>query len=667
MKKLILFFVFSCLIISLNHGQTISTTNQTLLNSDIGTIISVPINASNITSSYGNTIIATIRIVFNQDVLQYIGYNNMNPIITSNVTLASLSPSPNGSGGVIQFNLEESTFSGFDFPNGKCFDLRFTYKGGYSPVTITVAEFLPTTFISENAAIINGSISGPTVPITSVLAGGLWSAGSTWDLGHTPNASNGEITIASTTPVNMDVNVVLNDNLILNTGAALTVNSGKTLDVNGKVFTVKSDASFINNGTITGNVKVERLVTGDKWHLMSSPVTNATANVFHHTQTGTSCSVYLRDYNQGINDWAYVTDVNSALVPAKGYGVWADILTNGTGNPTVKFIGPLNSASSIPYTSNGLGWNLLGNPYTSALDWNTVTGKANISGGAFYCWNSVEGKYSVSDGQAGVNQLNIVSPYIIPAMQGFFVKATAAGSLGISTAKIHSAVPYYKSSNSLNDMVRLTAQRGLFKDEALVVMNSSATNNYDEAYDASKFFANNTDIPEIYTLAGSEKIAINKIGSFPAVVPVNIKMGVADNVTITASDFANFDASVYIILEDMLNGTFQNLRQNPSYTFSATIGENAGRFNLHFSYIALGIDNLQNKNANIYSSNNTIYVNSSEKINDISVYNMLGQLIVNKAGNLNAMNTITVQAANAYYIVKVTTVNGVYTEKVYVK
>lgn len=580
------------------------------------------------------------------------------------------------------------------YTNQTIVNLKFIYHGGTAAVSFYantdpsangssyIVDFVNLgDYITPNSFYSGSNVVGPLAPIASVAGGGNWSNGASWNLGHKPNTSNGTVTINSdvVTPLVLDEDVTTASNLVINTGKQLVVNTGKNLTVSGattlngsECLVLKSDisgtASFISNTTNgSGTAKVERFITGDKWHLLSSPITNATANVVTPAQTGTTTPVYLRQFSESTNAWSYITDVNTVLAPVKGYAIWADLTAGGATNPTITFTGTLNANASIPYTNSNSGWNLLGNPYTSALDWNAVTGKASLAGGAFYCWNSTSGKYSVSDGYAAVNQLNIVSPYSIPAMQGFFVKATAVGSLGISTAKIHSAIPYYKSSNSLNDMIRLTAQRGLFKDEALVVMNSSATNNYDEAYDASKFFANNTDIPEIYTLAGSEKIAINKIGSFPAVVPVNIKMGVADNVTITASDFANFDASVYIILEDMLNGTFQNLRQNPSYTFAAAVGENAGRFNLHFSYNALIVNDVKKENASIYSSNNTIYVNSSEKINDISVYNMLGQLIVNKASNLNAMNTITVQAANAYYIVKVTTVNGVYTEKVYVK
>ena len=256
--------------------------------------------------------------------------------------------------------------------------------------------------------------------------------------------------------------------------------------------------------------------------------------------------------------------------------------------------------------------------------------------------------------------------YLAP-MQGFFVKSFNSNGITIGNAnRVHNGQLFVKSSNTINDLVKITAKRGTYKDEINVVMNPIATNNYDAQYDATKLFVNDANIPEIYTVSNNKNLAINIFGSAPIAIPMNIRMGIADNVTLTASEFANFDASVNITLEDMLTGTTQDLRQNPSYTFAASIGENANRFVLHFA-TASGINEPNAGNISIYANENTIYVNTTEKVKEISVYNMLGQVITSVSGSAKSLQTISMDNASGNYVVKVTTEKGVKTEKVFVK
>jgi hypothetical protein len=484
----------------------------------------------------------------------------------------------------------------------------------------------------------------------TVPQAGLWTGNTSNDWATATNWDNLSVPISSS-------NVII--------PATITRFPTVSLPTTINNLTIESNASgtgsLLDNGylTMTGTATVKQYVQGEKWHLISSPVQNATAGVFHLASG--QANIYIREFVGGA--WNYITNVTTPIVTNKGYGIWADTQTNSTPHPTVPFVGSLNTGVQLLPTTGGSAWDLLGNPYVSAINWNTVN-TANVAGGAVRVWNQALTLYSAYSSLGG--SINGGNQYLAP-MQGFFVQTTDANGISLdNTNRVHNGQLFLKSTNSISDLVKITAQRGTYKDEINVVMNPIATNNYDVQYDASKLFANDNNIPEIYTTSGNHNLVINIFKNAPIAIPMNIRLGVSDNVTLTASEFANFDANVSIKLEDLLLGTTQDLRLNPSYTFAASIGDNANRFVLHFA-TATGINENNGGNTSIYAYDNTIYVNTTEQVKEINIYNMLGQVITSVAGNGKSLNTIKVDKATAYYVVKVTTDKGVRTEKVFVK
>ena len=93
-------------------AQMVSTTNQVFTGTDFGTTILVPINTSNITSTYGNIVIATFKIEYDADILTYTGYTNLNPAFPP----LNISVNHNAGLGTVQFNMEDQAFAGYAFP-----------------------------------------------------------------------------------------------------------------------------------------------------------------------------------------------------------------------------------------------------------------------------------------------------------------------------------------------------------------------------------------------------------------------------------------------------------------------------------------------------------------------------------------------------------------------
>ena len=257
-------------------------------------------------------------------------------------------------------------------------------------------------------------------------------------------------------------------------------------------------------------------------------------------------------------------------------------------------------------------------------------------------------------------------------MQGFFIKSLNTNGISFTSAnKVHNTQPFFKSSNDLNNIIRLTASIGSRYDETVIAFDQIATNNYDIANDVTKLMSNDSIVPEIYTIASAEDLVINRFGAYPYAVPFNVNLLKTvgnNNITITASDFSNFDTGVSIILEDLLLSTTQDLRINPVYTFTASLGNNSGRFVLHFANPTYGVNEINKSNVSIYSYEKDVYINTNDNVKEISIYNIMGQEILKKSElNKQALYKLTVNNAAGNYIVKVLTDKGVYTEKVFIK
>ena len=152
-----------------------------------------------------------------------------------------------------------------------------------------------------------------------------------------------------------------------------------------------------------------------------------------------------------------------------------------------------------------------------------------------------------------------------------------------------------------------------------------------------------------------------------SVIPVGFKAGINGNYTIIVSDLNSFTSPAYTYLKDLKTNILTDLNQNTTYSFSATTNDNANRFQLLFAASPLSISNNVKQITSIYVFDNSIYINSNETVQQINIYNTLGQLIktVDKSNN-NTVISMKEYAA-AYYIVRVVTIKNVYSEKVFVK
>jgi len=147
---------------------------------------------------------------------------------------------------------------------------------------------------------------------------------------------------------------------------------------------------------------------------------------------------------------------------------------------------------SIGLTVDGAtfnGYNLVGNPYPSYVDWTAVT-KTNLDPTIWYRTVNSHGTY-VFDTFNGVGTNNNESGSVtgmIPPMQAVWVHATAATTLNFSNSmRSHEIGTNRLKSKSVasQQVLRMQVSNGINSDEAIVLFNSNASDGYD-VYDSQK-------------------------------------------------------------------------------------------------------------------------------------------------------------------------------------
>jgi hypothetical protein len=426
--------------------------------------------------------------------------------------------------------------------------------------------------------------------------------------------------------------------------------------------TTNGDGSLITYGTVTGDASVQRFLGADRYWYVSQPVTSAVAGVFLHT--------WMFTYNELINDWdPFIEPETTPLSVMQGYAVWTSSVNpwhqgwDPVGDTTVAYDGVLNSGDqtrALTFTIDG--WNFTGNPYVSAIDWEAADWtKTNLVSNAYSVWDGTTyGTYTVgSGGTNGATQY-------IPAAQGFFVQASAAGSLGVTNmVRTHSTQSFWKNEEIMLNRLSLTVSNGELSDETVIYFNENATPELDYEYDAAKLMA--PAAPQAFTMLGTKQMAINTFNNPGQTSSVNMGVNTPETgeYTISASNIESFDASTPIFLEDLLTGQYIDLRTVSSYSFSADEGTSE-RFIVHFAETQ-GIGDPGTAEVNsIYAFDKTVYVNFNGTRGEISIYNILGQEISRSSAS-NGLNTLSVPQGNAVYIVKVVSDNVNVTKKVFVK
>ncbi|HPS16684.1 MAG TPA: DNRLRE domain-containing protein [Bacteroidales bacterium] len=503
-------------------------------------------------------------------------------------------------------------------------------------------------------------------PATSTFqTNGNWSTSGNWNNGLPGEETDVIINANCTLDQNAEV-----DDIIINAGKQLTINSGKTLNAGGN-FTIKSNSSsegsFIDNGTlsVSGTISVERYVSSNSsshWEYISSPIPSASSDLF------TSSSPTIRNLyysNESTNSWSnYSTTSTGNLEVMRGY---ARKYVNGeTGSDDViTFTGTsLNTGSLSISNLTGTtissvfnGWNLVGNPYPSAIDWDASSGwsKSDFYNSYYVRTNGTYSSYAYDLGTHDATRY-------IPPMQAFWVRALSEGTFTLTCnndVRVHSNQNIYKPASTDNTLhLSITNNTNGFDDDTYIRFKPEATENFDSQYDAYKMFADDINYPQIYTHADNDDYSINNLSNINGErnIPIGFKISVSGQFTITADLVSSFtDNGNTVFLEDTQENILQDLSVNNSYTFNSDATSGLSRFIIHFNPSITNITENTDEKVCIYSYQNEIHVKATEMLDgEISIYNMLGQIVSIKKLSGNNSAVISLDKECAVYTVKYT-------------
>ncbi|MEA3443688.1 MAG: GLUG motif-containing protein, partial [Bacteroidota bacterium] len=379
----------------------------------------------------------------------------------------------------------------------------------------------------------------PTPGLWTGTTSTAWNTVTNWDDGNLPTSGvNVVIPSGGNQPViGSGIGASCND-LTVNNGATLTLESGGSLITNG---------SITNNGTFNA----ERSISNGQWHLISSPITNA--------QSGLFAGDYLQEWDEATHNWSDISSTTDVLTPAKGFGFWSD----GTGSTTHTFTGTPNTGGQsqdltfTEYSSDpddAEGANLLGNPYPSSIDWALLDGAEN---GAVYCYNGTA--YLNWNNGSGTG-----SQYIAP-MQGFFIIASSAGTFNVDNSdRVHNgATNYYKSTNTVSNGLVLMASNGSYEDELWIAFDEETGPQFDYANDAYKFLSNTSGIAQIYSITDDQNLSID---IRPETNAVQLGFNNDQN-GVYQIGLTQIEGIASAVLEDTKNEVFHNL-QSSNYHFT---------------------------------------------------------------------------------------------------
>jgi autotransporter-associated beta strand protein len=565
------------------------------------------------------------------------------------------------------------------------------------PNPTETTNYTLTSVTDANNCVRTFGFAGESATITVIGSGSWlgetsadWNDGSNWCGGVVPAAGN-DITItslAANQPVISNTPTAVCNNLTINSGASLTINAGQALTVNGILtnngtLNLNSDAtgtaSLIHDiyaGTGTNNIQLYLTGGGDAtsypWHYISSPVASLSTTDVMTSGADPDANDLAAYYENlvttskqlawfGYDGWNYQSD--DGLPAGSTFGV----LEVGRGynyysyyNATRTFGGTFNTAQvtkAITYhgsTPNldAYGWNLVGNPFSSSIDWDGV-GRAFVLNAIYFTKNNGFASYV-----NGVGAPDESVTGIIPPMQGFFVKTNrvAGGTIYFyPESRVHGDVARYKGKGELIPLVRLKIEGSKMSDGTVLRFDEKATATFDSEFDAYKFSTTGTAV-SLWTFMGSVNYSINSIAFPDTVTEIPVGMNAIESGTfkLTATQLQGLE-NYDVFLVDKTTGTATNLKKTATINIAASEGTVTDRFVIKIINISTGVENplIPESAFNIYASKDFVNIQTLSdkwdgKSGSVDLIDMTGKT-VRKINNSEFWKNSLIQIPSAGY------------------
>lgn len=304
-------------------------------------------------------------------------------------------------------------------------------------------------------------------------------------------------------------------------------------------------------------------------------------------------------------------------------------------------------------TDNNSGFYLVANPYTCSISMakffeaNTGLQKA--------IW-MVENDKVKAISNAELDKQN----YAIQPTQSFFVKkndATVTDVRFTSTMCIDRTItPGLRMASDYVKSIEATTENSSGQiSKARIALRPEASADYDDQEDVDLLYDQNLkDVPQVYTVAGNEAVAVNAVPEL-SWIPLGIVSQQAEEVSLTLKGVNKLDAPVY--LYDAASASFTELHEGEAVKVKA--GDH-GRYFLTQTRTSTGIDRMeaeeQSAPVKVYSPAAGMIVVSalgSEKLDRVQVFTLDGKMV--RSYQLPDKQRMILRVPSGIYIVKAST------------
>ncbi|MEI6682762.1 MAG: T9SS type A sorting domain-containing protein [Bacteroidota bacterium] len=521
--------------------------------------------------------------------------------------------------------------------------------------------------------------NGGTVVFSGTVQS-LWGSSKTQFENITVN--NGSITTVSSADQTLNGILLCNGSFQANGNLTLLSGSSRTALIDGA-----------GAGEVIGNLNIQRyLPRGFGYKYFTSAFKAATVSQFgSYINLGAGFpSFYMYDENRMFTGWVTYTNPAGLLVPMQGY---AANFGPASSPVTLALSGEVNNGNLIPVTMfNGnkpftQGFNLVGNPYPSPIDWNAQAGwiRDNVDDALYYFNAGVSDQYSgtYSTYINGISSDGVANN-IIPAMQGFFTHVSggqypvAATLIFTNGVRINNLSPgFHKDVPVITcPLLRLTAkfeEEAAAEDPVVIYFDPDATTTFHKNLDALKLMNTDPDVPNLFMVSDdSENFSIKGL-PYPSDSITTVRLGVIIRKTglvdIGVHDLLRMPSGIYVYLFDSETGIHQNLALYPDYRIRLEPGTYEHRFTVVFSKYDIRYQPGQDKSFFVYSFRNHLsaYVNLPAGHNaDLKVYNILGKKMLEKPLSGTGYHELEMTVPTGIYVVTLYSVNGTYSKKVFI-
>lgn len=305
-------------------------------------------------------------------------------------------------------------------------------------------------------------------------------------------------------------------------------------------------------------------------------------------------------------------------------------------------------------TDNNSGFYLVANPYT-----------CSISMAKFFEANTGLQKaiWIVENGEVKAisNEELDKKNYAIQPTQSFFVKKNTGAAIRevrfTSTMCVDRTITpgLLMASDYVKSIEATTENSNGQTSRARIALRPEASADYDDQEDVDLLYDQNLkDIPQVYTVAGNEAVAVNAVPEL-SWIPLGIVSQQAEEVSLTLKGVNKLDAPVY--LYDAASASFTELHEGEAVKVKA--GDH-GRYFLTQTRTSTGIDRMeaeeQSAPVKVYSPAAGMIVVSAlggEKLDRVQVFTLDGKMV--HSYQLPDKQRMILRVPSGVYIVKAST------------